>query len=188
MSSKMTCLLRTTRARPLALLVLLPAFAPSGPLLSGCAQDCTEMGCQDQASLTIRTPDHTWPPGTYVVNVGIGGTSRLCRFELPATLPPLGSVGQGECDGDLWGSITAGAICHEERHDDRVSEVCTPIPDQWIMTVTLPGAPSELRIRVTRDDVELADEVWHVQYSKHRPNGPDCSPVCQMAEREVILQ
>ena len=161
--------------------------------LAGCDTDvflgkgCTDIGCGDSLSLNFNTADGSWPDGEYRLELDFAGDEQRCSFKLPESLPAQrGSVGQ-VCESNLRGSIFAKTVCMETRTKDAVSQSCTPLPDQWTLTLHRDGTPKTVSIRVTRDDQEVASVSQTVNYRDNRPNGPDCEPLCRQAQIELTV-
>ena len=141
---------------------------------------CTEIGCADQASLTLRPASGEWTAGAYELSLTVDGTERRCAFNVPADLPEPRN-GRSLCEQALAMYIQPETTCTEHRYRDAVSQSCTPIPDRYSASLTLYGTPSALTVVLERDGTTILDESSTLHYQSERPNGPDCEPLCQQA-------
>ena len=166
----------------LLLLLLLPA-------LSSCeTRQCTEIGCSDGASLTLKTTAGTLPDGTYTLSFSVDGQPYTCSFTAPDGLPrEPGRIGAASCDAGFRLNVLPELVCTEYRTGDAVSQSCTPVPDRWYFAATLEGTPAELTVAVERDGVALLDEHRTLAYRDEYPNGPECDPVCRQASAALLL-
>ena len=173
------------RALSCSLLVLfLSAQACEG------AHSCTAIGCIDQVSFQIETSDGTWPDGAYTLELTAGSASYTCSMNLPHDLPVPGGNTTIPCQppvGYTGVYLRTDMTCTEHRDQNSVSQTCTPIPGHYTLVGSVPGTPSTLGVRVTRDEVLLLEQTLPLTYSTSRPNGPDCEPVCRQASVEVVL-
>jgi hypothetical protein len=147
-------------------------------------QSCTEIGCSDQAALTLRPAGGEWIAGSYELSVTVDGVERRCAFSVPADLPEPRS-GRALCDPLLPFYIQPETVCTERRDRDSVSQTCTPIPDRYSGSLTLQGTPAVLVVIVERDGQILSNETLKPAYQASRPNGPGCEPLCRQARAEL---
>jgi hypothetical protein len=147
-------------------------------------QSCTDIGCRDQASLTLRPAGGEWLAGSYRLIVTIDGEERQCAFSVPADLPEPGS-GRALCDPFLPLYLQPETVCSERRDRDSVSQSCTPIPDRYSGSLTLQGTPAVLVVTVERDGQILSNDTLKPAYQASRPNGPGCEPLCRQASAEL---
>jgi hypothetical protein len=152
--------------------------------------ECTAIGCIDSASFEIKTADGTWPDGAYALEVIADGITHACSMTLPDDLPGSGTASSIPCDppvGYMGVSLTADTACTEHGDEDSGSVTCTPIPDHYTLRGSVPGTPSTLGIRVTRDGGLLLEQTLPLHYTETQPNGPDCEPVCRQSSVDLVL-
>lgn len=162
-----------------ALIVLLQLAASCDAF----GHSCTEIGCSDQLSLTLRPNDSAWSDGTYELAITVDDEERTCSFDVPADLPGLGSVAEIRCmpaPSMVW--LQQDSTCMETRTNDAVSQTCTPIPGRFTLQTSFDGTPESIAIELERDGRALLSESREPSYSAFQPNGPDCGPGCQQAE------
>lgn len=149
------------------------------------SHECTEIGCVDQASVSLRTESGEWQPGAYALALSFDGTDYACSFDVPDDLPANGSVGMLSCSPRLDAYINQEVTCMEYTHGDSVSQSCTPIPDQYYVSVSVMGTPASVDVSLERDGDTLVEETHELSYEEARPNGPECEPLCRQASVEV---
>lgn len=147
-------------------------------------RSCTEMGCADQASLSLRPASGEWPAGEYALSVTVDGTERRCAFNVPADLPEPRSA-RSLCEPALPLYIQPETTCTEHRDRDSVSQSCTPIPQRYWASLTLYGTPSAVSVVLERDGTPVLDEALTLRYQAARPNGPGCEPLCHQASANL---
>lgn len=153
-------------------------------------KSCTEIGCIDGASVTIRSSDGNWPEGSYVLTLGVDEATHACAFKLPEHLPSSGGQAQLSCEPDLGypgASIDQDGECQEHRDEDSVSQSCTPIAGQYTLRVGVSGTPATLDLALTRDGSALVDETVNLMYTATRPNGEGCDPLCHQASTALTF-
>jgi hypothetical protein len=65
--------------------------------------------------------------------------------------------------------------------------MCTPVPGKLAETVTSSASPPQSGIKQTVNGAVALDESVTPTYQSHRPNGPDCEPVCWTAGVALTL-
>jgi len=154
--------------------------------LQGCGQGCTEIGCSDQLSGTIKTADGTWPEGTYTSVITTEKGSYTCTLDVPAD---LGEIGQASCVPEggwsMW--VEQDSDCTEEVDEDSATSHCTPIPDHYTVHFAIDDTPGAVTVQIERDGVVLGDEDFSPEYEKSQPNGKGCPPVCRQAHVAIQL-
>lgn len=170
--------------------ILAVAFVLFAACSQACSHSCTEIGCLDQLSGTIKTADGTWSNGTYVITIATDQTSYTCSMKLPDDFPKRGAVSALTCEPalGLWGlSLQQDSECKEESAGGAVNQSCTPTPDHYTLTFPLDGTPDTMTIQVERDGTVLSDEVFDPSYKENQPNGKGCGPVCRQGAVELTL-
>ena len=122
--------------------------------LPGCTSVyCTAKGCFDGVEVTFdqRSP---LAAGDYQLDVVLDDERVSCDFSLPQ------GTREDLCRTDeiLWG-VT---------------------PDGSFHRAFIKRSPQVLEITLSGDGVS-ASETFRPSYEEHRPNGPRCSPTCQVA-------
>jgi hypothetical protein len=148
---------------------------------------CSDVGCNDEASFTIRAPGGHWDDGAYSLQVTFGHDAYDCTFTLPDALPSTGSSQGLDCTPTLQAYFTPEVDCEDHRNGNDVSEVCTPIADQYYLQASRDGTPAKLAVTLQRDDTTLLDETRALSYSANEPNGPECGPTCRQASIDFTL-
>jgi hypothetical protein len=149
---------------------------------------CTEIGCGDAATLTLRTADGTLPDGAYTLSLDVEGQTHTCAFAAPGDLPTEpGRIATASCDSELRVEVLPEVVCTEHRSGDAVSQSCTPVPDHWYFATALQGTPAGFTLAVERDGRELLNEQRALNYRDEQPNGPGCEPICRQAGVELTL-
>ena len=124
---------------------------------TGQSRDCTETGCDSQVSFRLSTD----------LRAGVAYTVEACvdddcRDET-LTVPDDGPIGIG-AEG-VWLDTDSDVIRLE-----------LPTGTSWEETHAV-----SLRV-VTRDGDVVADMTGEADFERTQPNGPDCPPVCWLAE------
>ena len=124
---------------------------------SGQSRDCSEVGCSSQVSFRLSTD----------LRAGVAYTVNACAEDdcrsQTLTVPDDGPVGTG--GEGLWLDSDSDVI---------TLELATGTDWEGIHAVSL---------RVVTEDGEVAaDMTGDVDFERTQPNGPDCPPVCWLAE------
>jgi hypothetical protein len=158
-----------------------PSAPPSGtPPLA-----CTEIGCTDQLSATIRPKAGVFEVGTHRIAVytAEGGPVRSCTLIIPDssfTTPVSGSCSEG-----LEVVVSPRTKCTESTQGAVATSSCVPIPGQYEEVITLAPITTRLlieqRVLGPKGSVVFQRELTP-EYRKVQPNGPGCAPVCRQAQ------
>jgi len=161
----------------------------AGVVLGSCAEEhaCTEVGCSDQASFTLRPAGSHWDDGAYALEVTFDDARYSCAFAVPDALPTAGSWQPLDCTPALEVYLTPEVECEEHKNGDTVSQVCTPIPGQYYLQGSIQGTPATLEVALQRDSATLLDETRTLAYQATQPNGPECEPTCRQASSDFTL-
>jgi hypothetical protein len=136
----------------------------------------------------LRAAAGHWPAGGYRVELDFEAEQVSCTFNVPAALPANpGAAGTITCGPSVFANFVARTVCTEMRTRDAVSQSCTPLPGEWTLELNHPGTPATIKVRVTRDDQEVASLDRSVQYEESRPNGPDCEPLCRQSQIALLV-
>ncbi len=152
----------------------------------GCVEEhaCTEIGCSDQASLTVRTARGEWESGDYSFEVVFDASSHSCAFTLPGDAPVGGAWTPLECTPRLDASLTPELKCIEQQSGNSSSQTCSVFEGRFYLQASTQGTPAEVRVVLERDGAPLLDETKALSYRTAQPNGPDCEPTCRHASVE----
>lgn len=146
--------------------------------VAGCERShaCTEIGCLDQASITVRRVDGALP----AVGVSLDVDGRMVECAAPR------AGGSAACDTDVTISARERVSCTEESDGQRRTLTCVPT-GTFEQVVSVRGTPASIRA-VVRNAGEVVDErTFAPQYRPVQPNGPDCEPVCRQWSEEWTL-
>ena len=158
-------------------------------LLGSCSDEkaCTDIGCDNRATVTVRSPDGHWEDGTYALDVAFGDAHSACTFTMPNPLPPGYSLQPLDCTPALEAYVMAEVQCEEHTNGDNVSQVCTPIPDEYYLLAASEGTPETVGVTLQRGGDTLLDETQTISYQTSHPNGPECGPTCYGGLVELTL-
>lgn len=148
---------------------------------------CTDVGCSDGVSFTLRPPGNHWDDGAYSLAVAFDGADYGCTFTVPDALPSTGSWQPLDCSPALQAYLTPEVKCEEHKNGNSASQICTPIPDQYYVQVSKDGTPTTLVVTLERDGAPLLNETRTLSYGSVQPNGPECGPTCHQASAEFDL-
>jgi hypothetical protein len=155
---------------------------------AGCSTKiCTEIGCVDGFSATVRRADGSFPSGAHRVEILADGVTHTCTFNFPLEVLPSGGTATPTCSGGGV-SVAPAVTCSEIRTDQYASQKCDPIPGQFVETIRLPGTPAQVHVWQYVDDAAILDAAGAPSYAETRPNGPECEPVCRQASASWTMQ
>ena len=137
---------------------------------------CALVGCLSAFRINVA-PDAEWPDGQYEYRLNVDGQEAVCRGSLPGKLCERGDFGKGDadrapaivCEGAFreLRFDTAGCVLHRRMHGFDHLYVAS-------------GA-KHVRLRLFRNDKEIAAGDWEPVYKESFPNGPSCEPRCSTA-------
>jgi hypothetical protein len=131
---------------------------------------CNEVGCLDQASITVRGPGGTTPP--LAAQLQIDGRQVTC----PA--PMVGGVGVACDDRAVHIAHRELGDCTEVRTATAVSQRCVP-NGRFEQVITVAGTPQRIVARLMADTTVVGERTFELSYTSVRPNGDGCDPVCR---------
>jgi hypothetical protein len=152
-------------------------------ILCGCVDDlvsqklCTERGCGDSASVTVRREGGTIPPLAVVLDVD--GRRVTC----PAPIPG----GRQICD-DSRVSVThyEQADCTETLTMSGPSESCKG-NGRFAQRISLVGTPKRLVVTLSSESLATMERIFEPTYKALRPNGEGCEPLCQQWSETWVI-
>jgi hypothetical protein len=137
---------------------------------------CSLVGCTDAFSANVRRADGSFPSGTHRIDVVADGASLTCTFTFP-----LPANTQPACPAPLAVAVSPATACTEVTTGSSSGMTCTPIPGQFVETITLMGTPAQVQAQQYVDDAPILDEMIAPTYQIVAPNGSECGPVCRQA-------
>ena len=169
---------------------LLAAAALVGFALGACSgDDCTEIGCVDQAVVVVVPQTGKWADGPYTLDVAFDAVSYSCSFEAPSDAGTKGVWQALDCTPALDAYLAPVVKCEEHQSGQAQSQTCGPVADAFYLQATAPGTPATFSVTLTRaDDEVLLDESGDVLYKTAQPNGPECAPTCKQAFATYVLE
>jgi len=160
-------------------------------LSAGCsgneAHVCTDVGCTDGATFTLRPPLSHWDNGAYQVEVTFDGVEHACPFSVPDDLPSGGTWRVLACTPGLSVFIAPEVNCEEHRDGDTASETCTPVPEKYFVQGSMNGTPATYQVVMLRDGAKVVDHTETPSYKTAQPNGPECGPICHQASVDLTF-
>jgi hypothetical protein len=156
-------------------------------LVSCSDEDCTEMGCVDQAALMIVSQTGLWADGTYSLAITFDDASYTCSFEAPSEAGEAGNWQPLDCAPELSAFLAPVVKCSEHQSGQSQTQTCAPVAHQFYLQATLPGRPKTLAVTLARDDTPLLDDASDLAYKVAQPNGPECEPTCSQASASYVL-
>src|SRR4051794_8475817 len=151
--------------------VVLTLVAVAVAVFGACSgpTECTDVGCSDGVSFTLRPPGSRWDNGAYSLAVAFEDADYGCTFTVPDALPSTGSWQPLDCTPALQAYLTPEVKCEEHKNGDSVSQICTPIPDRYYVQVSRDGTPATLAVTLQRDGAALLDETRTLSYAPVQP-------------------
>ncbi len=184
-------LARNPRVRVLSF--VLAAVAPATACVPGASnspgiggKNCTEIGCLDGFTLTLRTSDGSFPVGEHTIEVTVGDAVASCTLRFPGTTNGDNSA-FGTCSASLGANVLAKTMCMTTTTGQAVSQSCRPITGQFFEQITVQGTPTQLRVVQRLGETVLLDRFFGPNYKSSEPNGPGCGPACRQAQQDAIL-
>jgi len=161
-----------------------------GLALGACSgDDCSEVGCVDQAVVVIVPQTGQWQDGSYTLDVTFDDVSYSCAFEAPSDAGTQGVWQALDCTPALEVYLAPVVKCEEHQSGQSQSQTCGPVEDAFYLQATAPGTPATLSVTLTRgEDEVLLDESGNVAYQAAQPNGPECEPTCRQAFATYVLE
>jgi hypothetical protein len=149
---------------------------------------CTEIGCADGVSITLRPREGTFPAGKHTVFIATaeGGPVKRCTFTAPTDVQVSGGFVAADCTGGVMLSVSPRVTCTTMQSGQAVSQSCTPIAGQFEERIFIRGTPARVRIIQSAQETFLDRELAPA-YADARPNGPECDPLCRQASTEWEL-
>jgi hypothetical protein len=149
---------------------------------------CSDVGCNDEASFTLRAPENHWDDGAYSLEIRFDDADYQCAFMVPDDLPSTGIDRALDCMPFLDAYLTPERKCETQKNGNSESVTCTPVPDQYYVQASVVGTPRTLNVALQRNGSALLVDTRTLSYSATQPNGPDCGPTCRQASSEFTLE
>ena len=133
---------------------------------------CTEIGCADAWSLTLRKADGSAP--THVVELDVDGERVVC--------PQVSLDARFATCADSVTIYLADEVACEERVSSSGgrSQVCTPT-GRFEEIVMVNGTPAEVVVALSEAGTVTDERTFEPEYETTQPNGPECGPICHQA-------
>ena len=152
-------------------------------------EECTTVGCSDQAVLVVVPQTGKWADGSYTLDVAFDDASYTCSFDAPSDAGTKGIWQPLDCTPPLEAYLAPVVKCEEHATGMTQSQTCGPVPDAFYLQATERGTPATLSVTLTRGgDEVLLDESGDVSYKSAQPNGPECEPTCKQAFATYVLE
>jgi len=159
--------------------LLVATCVGSSVLVSGCAtESCTAIGCQNQASFTVRAPDDTWAAGTYMLGVSFDGVATTaCHFSMPPLPATQGSLVPLDCSpvppaGSFQAYLEQVTTCTTTDNGNESSQSCTPVAGRYSLSVTTTTMPASVGVTLALGGADpYFDDTKSFAYSVAQPNG-----------------
>ena len=155
-----------------------------GLAVSAClGQTCTLIACSNAVYVNL-TRDGAWPDGAYTLELSFDEELRACEFSVPADLPPGGRLAALDCGAEgVEALLRQRSTCTSTVSNDgnSGSGSCTPIPDQYELSLEIIGNPTSVGVTLSRDGKILLDDTRKPKYEHDYPNGSDCDEGCTQA-------
>jgi hypothetical protein len=156
--------------------VLTQVDCDAGPSDEDSALSCTEASCSDAATITTKLSAAGAPLGTHSFALEIDGAPQTCTVEFVTET----EVAYGQCSGEA--SLSFGPVIEVTTiNGENVEE---PIPGEFRWQIDIEAQPAEIQVVHTHAGNTFLDQTASFTYMEHRPNGPDCEPVCMIASVE----
>jgi len=173
--------------RALRVLCLGAGLAFAGNACLG--QTCTLVGCSDGAYIDVGR-EGAWREGSYTLEFSIDGEPHSCDFVVPDALPSRGQATLLDCgegsEVELWQSLTCTSVVSHDGNSGSGS--CTPIADEYQLSLELQGNPKTVSISLSRDGQPLLSDSRDPKYEPSYPNGPDCGEGCRQGGYDLIFE
>ncbi len=145
---------------------------------------CTEMACSDQGLLVVHYDAAHFRAGAHHFEIRADAQTIRCD----ATITALTEDVFATCDGAA--EVHVGA---EMRTVDMevpgmpgvVGITSEVVPGRFHASIGITGTPASIHVVHTIDGAAHSDRTAAITYGEHRPNGPDCEPVCRQGRVEV---
>ena len=131
---------------------------------------CSEVGCRDGFSASVRRADGSFPSGTHRVEILADGVTLMCTFTFPLETLPGGGTATPSCPQGLFVNVAQAN------------------PGQFVEGIALSGTPAQVHAWQYVDDAAILDATAAPSYAELRPNGSGCEPVCHQASASWMLQ
>ncbi len=161
------------------------AFAASACI----GQTCTLIGCSSAAYVNIGRAG-AWQAGSYALDLSMDDEQRHCDFAVPDDLPPAGLLVPLDCGAGVSALLGQRSKCTSTTSSDGNSSSgsCTPIPDEYELTLELMGNPKTVSITLSRDGSTVLSDSRKPKYERDYPNGPDCDQGCSQASYQLTFE
>lgn len=152
-------------------------------------QVCTLIDCSNAAYIDIGRAG-AWQDGSYALDISMEDEQRSCNFAVPDDLPAAGLLAMLDCGEGVFALLGQRQNCTSTTSNDgnSASGSCTPIPDEYELTLELTGNPKTISITLARDGTTLLSDSRTPKYERDYPNGPDCDEGCSQASYPLSFE
>jgi len=149
--------------------------------------DCTDIGCAGGVFVNLSPAGGVWQDGEYSLEIALDEREETCAFRIPDDLPASGSVSSLSCGQRISAQLVQRSTCEETRDRNSISQSCTPIPNQYELSLSAYTEPTTISLELARDGIVILNDSRTLAYQQSQPNGPGCGPVCRQAQLELSL-
>jgi hypothetical protein len=152
---------------------LLLAFSGLGGLLAMAQpseRNCTKRGCDDHLLIHLRAADGH-PPNDVEIEFNIDGQIVTCKPD------PAGA----EAKADVFQCGQGVTILYQELQHCH-GTVCQGT-GSFEQTIEILSTPRRVLVTVTQSGRPLGKRTFVSRYTRYRPNGPGCNPICRQSEK-----
>lgn len=145
-------------------------------------QTCTLIDCSNAAHIEVRR-EGPWQDGSYTLELSFDDEQRRCDFVVPDDLPSAGSLASLDCGDGVDALLGQRRKCTSTSSTDgnSGSGSCTPIPDEYEVSLALTGNPKTVNVALSRDGAIILSDSRAPKYERDYPNGSDCDEGCTQA-------
>lgn len=148
---------------------------------AGCIESkvCTEIGCVNQASITLQRPD--WMTEPLAVDLEVDGREIACPAPTPRS-----AAGHACDDAHVRVEHRELRDCTETRTATAVSLTCVP-NGRLVQVISITGTPQRVVATVLAGSSVVGQRIFELSYTSMRPNGDGCEPICRQGSETWVL-
>lgn len=152
-------------------------------------QTCTLIGCSNAAYIDIGR-EGAWHDGSYALELSFDDEQRSCAFVVPDDLPSGGRLLPLDCGDGVDALLRQRSKCTStsSNNGNDGSGSCSPIPDEYEISLELMGNPKTVGIMLSRDGDVILSDSRAPKYERDYPNGSDCDEGCTQAGYQLSFE